>query len=262
VVIAIIAILAAILFPVFAQAREKARTTSCLSNMKQLGTAQMMYVQDYDETVTPYDQRSTQPFPNDEATWCQLIQPYIKNWQVFRCPSNSVNPFGIWNPGSPFGWYYNWMRWPSYGFNYDYLNISPNCNPFPGLPVTLAAISKPSDTVLYVDVKNVGSPAGYFASMGAESPAIVTVPDACGWSNGGWGAGSFGDSPGLFGGNPTYTGDFDARHTGGGNVTWCDGHAKWMRPGALAAGTNWHLGIADTDLVVVDTTKYLWSLNR
>jgi prepilin-type N-terminal cleavage/methylation domain-containing protein len=50
VVIAIIAILAAILFPVFAHAREKARQTSCLSNAKQLGTATMMYVQDYDET--------------------------------------------------------------------------------------------------------------------------------------------------------------------------------------------------------------------
>jgi prepilin-type N-terminal cleavage/methylation domain-containing protein len=57
VVIAIIAILAAILFPVFAQARESARQATCLSNMKQIGTASMMYVQDYDETYP--DQRST-----------------------------------------------------------------------------------------------------------------------------------------------------------------------------------------------------------
>ena len=60
VVIAIIAILAAILFPVFAQAREKARQTSCLSNMKQLGTATMMYVQDYDERM-PSDANTTRP---------------------------------------------------------------------------------------------------------------------------------------------------------------------------------------------------------
>jgi len=59
VVIAIIAILAAILFPVFAQAREKARTISCLSNTKQIGLACMMYVQDYDETFF------SQPWPGN-----------------------------------------------------------------------------------------------------------------------------------------------------------------------------------------------------
>src|SRR5689334_4870314 len=68
VVIAIIAILAAILFPVFAQAREKARQTSCLSNEKQLGTAFLMYVQDYDET---FPLRS--PGPGLEKTW--IAQP-------------------------------------------------------------------------------------------------------------------------------------------------------------------------------------------
>src|SRR5947209_9645766 len=74
VVIAIIAILAAILFPVFAQARAKARQASCLSNLRQLGTAFMMYNQDYDETYPPtdYDVGSTR------YTWFQLIDPYIK----------------------------------------------------------------------------------------------------------------------------------------------------------------------------------------
>jgi prepilin-type N-terminal cleavage/methylation domain-containing protein/prepilin-type processing-associated H-X9-DG protein len=261
VVIAIIAILAAILFPVFAQAREKARSISCLSNMKQLGTAEMMYIQDYDETVTPSDQPSNAVFAGGDATWCLLVQPYINNWQVFHCPDNPANPFGIFTAG-PYDWYYNWQHWPSYGFNYTYLNISPTCNPFPGLPVTLAQIGQPASTVLFVDTKTVGSSAGYYASYTAESPAIVTVPDACGYTNGGWGAGSFGDTPGLYPNNPTYTGDFAPRHTGGGNVAWCDGHAKWMQPGALAAGTNWHIGIANNQLVVVDATQYLWSINR
>ena len=108
VVIAIIAILAAILFPVFAQAREKARQATCLSNLKQLGAATMMYIQDYDEryplsaikitvdwgwgdlytywtsyhTVPPYD-------PNDGSInlWGNSLQPYIKNKGIYVCPS-------------------------------------------------------------------------------------------------------------------------------------------------------------------------------
>ena len=80
VVIAIIAILAAILFPVFAKAREAARATSCKSNLRQISTGMAMYVQDYDET---YPQRS-QTFGH----WGYVVQPYIKNFQLFKCPSN------------------------------------------------------------------------------------------------------------------------------------------------------------------------------
>src|SRR5688500_12033549 len=84
VVIAIIAILAAILFPVFAQARAKARQAACLSNTKQIGTALAMYIQDYDETVVRNG--------GGGVTWPDLLQPYIKNIQVFRCP-DSGNTF-------------------------------------------------------------------------------------------------------------------------------------------------------------------------
>src|SRR5437879_3546154 len=104
VVIAIIAILAAILFPVFAQAREKARQANCLSNCKQLGTAVMMYLQDYDETY-PNGMRTTLWYPGPQGSWATLpnkslgdvasgnvgnqILPYIKNNGVFACPSDS-----------------------------------------------------------------------------------------------------------------------------------------------------------------------------
>src|SRR3954447_4443959 len=73
VVIAIIAILAAILFPVFAQAREKARQASCQSNLKQLGTAFMMYAQDYDESYPCYS-----TWPNEAVHWYDMINPYVK----------------------------------------------------------------------------------------------------------------------------------------------------------------------------------------
>src|SRR5205823_6155685 len=89
VVIAIIAILAAILFPVFAQAREKARQTTCLSNHRQIGTAVMMYAQDYDEVFVPLTiqvRDSTGVLRNPQ--WPRLLQPYIKNGNVFREPSN------------------------------------------------------------------------------------------------------------------------------------------------------------------------------
>ncbi|HVK05961.1 MAG TPA: DUF1559 domain-containing protein [Armatimonadaceae bacterium] len=103
VVIAIIAILAAILFPVFAQAREKARQTSCLSNMKQLGLATMQYVQDYDETfplAAVYDWSDPDgagPLGPGANYWSVKIAPYIKSLPIFWCPSDSFieDPTGV-----------------------------------------------------------------------------------------------------------------------------------------------------------------------
>ena len=79
VVIAIIAILAAILFPVFSQARDKARQTSCLSNAKQVGLAVLQYTQDYDEKYPS----------NHWGIYLILVQPYMRNWEMWRCPSYS-----------------------------------------------------------------------------------------------------------------------------------------------------------------------------
>ena len=112
VVIAIIAILAAILFPVFAQAREKARQASCLSNVKQLGTAIQLYVDDYDETfpwvaditgtwglyLTEYAGYPCQKYvtmpdwgtPGYYITWMDEIYPYVKNMKMFECPSLEI----------------------------------------------------------------------------------------------------------------------------------------------------------------------------
>jgi prepilin-type N-terminal cleavage/methylation domain-containing protein/prepilin-type processing-associated H-X9-DG protein len=91
-VIAIIAILAAILFPVFAQAREKARQAACLSNMKQIGLGLMQYQQDYDEM---FPMRYGANVPSDyidgrQRSWEDMVAPYIKNVDVYKCPSNPV----------------------------------------------------------------------------------------------------------------------------------------------------------------------------
>src|SRR5579859_3254993 len=87
VVIAIIAILAAILFPVFAQARESARRTSCLSNMKQLGLAFLQYQQDYDESMpVPYYFIFNPPTMGAQGGWGGGIYPYVKSSGVYACP--------------------------------------------------------------------------------------------------------------------------------------------------------------------------------
>src|SRR5688500_10748091 len=136
VVIAIIAILAAILFPVFAQARESARKASCQSNLKQLGSAFMMYIQDYDERY---------PFggwlPNSLGTWewQNTIAPYVKNKGVYRCPSSSELDE---DPGNPTAWH--WNRNPvSYMYN-NFFGIERN-------PLNQAAVSAPADCVLASD---------------------------------------------------------------------------------------------------------------
>ena len=99
VVIAIIAILAAILFPVFAQARESARAISCLSNEKQVALGVTMYVQDYDESFPQafYDAPDSikgqpdapwGPWAIAHIGWEKAIYPYVKNVQIFKCPDN------------------------------------------------------------------------------------------------------------------------------------------------------------------------------
>lgn len=98
VVIAIIAILAAILFPVFAQAREAARRTTCLSNEKQVSLAVLQYVQDYDESLplifAPNNSNDNTSMGYKVGwrlyTWQNLVQPYSKNWQAFTCPDSGM----------------------------------------------------------------------------------------------------------------------------------------------------------------------------
>lgn len=98
VVIAIIAILAAILFPVFARAREKARATSCLSNIKQMALGVLMYTQDYDERLPGvFSQGAVGQWGvctcHNWAAWAINIFPYVKNQQIFYCPSYTPSWF-------------------------------------------------------------------------------------------------------------------------------------------------------------------------
>ena len=144
VVIAIIAILAAILFPVFAQAREKARATACTSNLKQLGTALMMYGQDYDEQmptggyptlrnweVNPDVDPKKQKLDGGLYGWAfyrslmTALEPYSKNLQIWYCPSDGLHrptPENIAQGNQSYHWFPNWV-WNS---NWD-KTYKPKC---------------------------------------------------------------------------------------------------------------------------------------
>ncbi|MBC7809366.1 MAG: DUF1559 domain-containing protein [Akkermansiaceae bacterium] len=193
VVIAIIAILAAILFPVFAQAREKARSASCLSNMKQVNLGMMQYLQDYDEA---FPNRlvgwpdSDKNYPEQEAwTWRRALVPYTKSVGVFRCPSN---PFSDVRSGAVAGTNDESKKKPD-GFFVSYAcNRTATCKDPGDEPYILAEIEKPASTVGLVE----------FTMQWAEYTP-----------NGGYHD------------NSLYAG-----HQGQTNLAFADGHVKSMKP--------------------------------
>jgi len=191
VVIAIIAILAAILFPVFARAREAARATSCKSNLKQVGTAVLMYTQDYDETLPfhTYLAAATPRYPavdvlntDDYGVVGDLVLPYIKNRQVFGCPSSAKAGTGAqWKYEHDYAW--NTAVFPA---NSGY---------------ALASLQAPADTLFTADT------AWEWLQPG-------TWTENCG--------GGYPGGPSGWGG--TGAGRFQSRHSGMLNVLWGDGH--------------------------------------
>jgi prepilin-type processing-associated H-X9-DG protein len=199
-VIAIIAILAAILFPVFAQAREKARTISCLSNTKQLGTAVHMYVQDYDETFA-LNLYLANPATLQVFTFYEAHVPYIKSHQILVCPSDGSKQ--SW-PGLLSGCGYPFKRWSdfeffSYNGNYcifqhgaDNILFLPNPRP----ARSMASVRRPAEQSVFFDGKllcNFDSP--FFDPGNPPSPANQKEP----------------------------------RHTQGVNVAYSDGHSKYHK---------------------------------
>jgi prepilin-type N-terminal cleavage/methylation domain-containing protein/prepilin-type processing-associated H-X9-DG protein len=214
VVIAIIAILAAILFPVFAQAREKARSTSCLSNQKQIALAISMYAQDYDETF-PYPYLAGPP----ELWWEDVVNPYIKTGNkggIMTCPSA-----------------------PSAGFAYS-MNEALTGK-------SLASTPRPAETVLTADAVQEPRLLDKTTGLTRAYPFfILTVV--------GKGEALWDPTPNLKTGkgdpNAVIIADrdplkpFDAdinaaeglvryRHNEGSNVAFADGHTKYVRRGAF-----------------------------
>jgi prepilin-type N-terminal cleavage/methylation domain-containing protein/prepilin-type processing-associated H-X9-DG protein len=237
VVIAIIAILAAILFPVFAQAREKARTATCTSNLKQLGLGMVMYAQDYDETFPQWkwDQEynaGSLHKNNGTTLWWNAIYPYVKNVGVYACPSGRYT-YDITGDG-----HWGWFTKPtseamlaSYGINPVFLHakISYGANE----PVTygspsLGALKAPADTLLLADMAT--SLTGWEGSdiydpnnpsAKGNSWRIKRVAYSEGYNDSQYWGGLFDSGP--------FNGAWDsyARHQGGNNIAYADGHVKF-----------------------------------
>jgi prepilin-type N-terminal cleavage/methylation domain-containing protein/prepilin-type processing-associated H-X9-DG protein len=162
IVIAIIAILAAILFPVFARARENARRASCQSNLKQIGLASMQYSQDYDERFVPASAcGDANPPCNVDIRWPQLLDPYTKNKQIYKCPSTTFT----WddNPG--------WTNsgYVPYGINFNVFG-------YRSRTVPTSLIEMPSETLAFADVYAPNASAPYNNPLGARHVYYVTPP--------------------------------------------------------------------------------------
>ncbi|MEO7719758.1 MAG: DUF1559 domain-containing protein [Capsulimonas sp.] len=233
VVIAIIAILAAILFPVFAQAREKARQTMCISNEKQMGLAILQYNQDNDETfpIGQYDGL------NDKFDWQNAVYPYVKNGTSTGTGAVHNGQGGVWDcPSFPV------QQVDEYGINESI------CHPAGSPSATMAQIDTPSERiavvekgVAQVDLAAAGQPyngnpffepgqwnwAGYLGGvvdgslpelhMDLAFDVDVPKPSQPGWP---------------YGAMPRY------RHHGHCNVLFCDGHVKAMGKGQISWAKN------------------------
>jgi prepilin-type N-terminal cleavage/methylation domain-containing protein/prepilin-type processing-associated H-X9-DG protein len=275
VVIAIIAILAAILFPVFAQAREKARQIACLSNMKQLGLGIMQYSQDFDER-----------YPNGWSGygggvgWSSQIYPYVKSTKVYQCPDDQVGADLKTQGWMLTFWGGNGYTSPSsYGYNAQFaipnVNMSITPTPTPTADSTswpISALTSPANTVTLFEV---GDSWGYQIDNGmpgqcyggASFNVAQEFNGQCGFDPTGYGyggsddptsllmGGTFGSpnctiwlgqtvyyATGLLYNASTDTGlrascfPIPGRHNAGANYLMADFHAKWLRPLQVGAG--------------------------
>jgi prepilin-type N-terminal cleavage/methylation domain-containing protein/prepilin-type processing-associated H-X9-DG protein len=223
VVIAIIAILAAILFPVFAQARESARQSTCASNMNQLAKAILMYASDNEQTL-PMNRVVLGPggsgLPDAlRRTWATLVSPYVKNKDVYFCP-NAEKPEAGFKLDD-----WAWRGWLSIGYNvhiagwywliggdYDQTIMVPN----------LSMIRQAAQFVLLADTANGASP-----QQGGNCFGFAADNNSYGGCEG---------TPGfrqvIQGLQRSPTAGYSpimARHRGGLNLTFADSHTKWFR---------------------------------
>lgn len=209
VVIAIIAVLAAILFPVFSQAREKARSVACLSNVNQLGTATQMYIQDYDERLffrasgaSPSVSRSGAIVPSTQqppVLWWNATLPYTRNAQILRCPSDPKPALSKDLDGAA-----------TIPRSYIAIRASE--------ALSLAQVEFPAEVLVFVDKWDV-----------TAGPAPKPITDS--WIE---------PFNGDFDYYPTYrrmriAGD---RHLEGVNTSFFDGHVKWLKAGTIDSSKN------------------------
>jgi len=277
VVIAIIAILAAILFPVFAQAKVAAKATSALSNNKQIALGAIMYSTDYDDTcVLDITWGGNWPIEiggNPFTMWSYTMAPYLKSNPIDQDPLQQS--IGAVPSGWAASWWYGYQ--PEFGYNYTVwspTNGFPSTTEenWPRTPATFTTVARPADVPLFTE--HVGGTALVWYGVGGPTTLGTVDPPDCNDSPAdcftNWGlndmytgfglpysAISFGATTGgvVFG-----KGNNNVQPVTGFSVTtFGDGHAKLMSPGQLAVGSSYNPTLNASTTHITDITQYRWT---
>jgi len=273
VVIAIIAILAAILFPVFAQAKLAAKKTAALSNVKQLSLSVIMYNGDYDDMTVPATSWNTQAsfqgllsFGDGWASpWTWLVLPYVKTGGVFMDPMAPTTPS-------------NWestvtlvdILYPNFGYNYVWLSAWDGTKQ---TMVSSSSVGAPSDTVMLASKwaqtetdMGAGTFLGFQFDYTHQGPLLnytVEVPDCYEipqFCVNNWGIDSFTTAKTHIAGKDT--GAVSVRAAEKAIIAWLDGHVSSNAPGYLAKGTTYTSTSTPGQLAYTPDYlgKYVWDL--
>lgn len=284
VVIAIIAILAAILFPVFAQAKVAAKGAASISNARQITTGEMIYQTDSDDL--PVINSNNDPDAPlilggyyYYKPWAYLMNPYVKNGDIYQDPLTSKELSTV--VGLPIDIY--WMYRTQYGYAFTvHSPVNQVGNKLVAQPVPQTSLAKPAETVMFLSKKPRGTGSGNSGdylwlidgsviwggnlvnppAAGAQftdpnvNPSSWVVAHLCwGNPNGGTGCATYTGEPEVDG---AATGGVALRKTGSAVVTFADSHCRPMSAGQLAAGTNWTKTLTPFTCKLTDKTKYLW----
>jgi prepilin-type N-terminal cleavage/methylation domain-containing protein/prepilin-type processing-associated H-X9-DG protein len=253
IVVAIIALLAAILFPVFSRARENARRSACQSNLKQIGLGILQYAQDYDEIMVPaWLEGACDPGEGWQPTnstgfncntgveknlkWMDLIYPYVKSEQIFNCPSAPTTgslkiPKYTYASGTNYGHYTANLGYRASNDNlnppFSYYTASTGSGSV-SVPINLAKIQAPATTVMVTETRSV--------SYSGAANCVMTFPSSSGSVANSFFLRDIGvdaAAPSIrtwvYAGSTNPDGIIGERHLETINVLWCDGHVKAVK---------------------------------
>jgi prepilin-type N-terminal cleavage/methylation domain-containing protein len=271
VVIAIIAILAAILFPVFAQAKVAAKGAASTSNAKQIALASLIYAADYNDQppLGAIIEEQDAPWQGIKP-WSYVMLPYMKTANLFQDPLAAPYKPGSWNDIDGYSFFtqfaYAWqVHAPGLYYGGPYVNWK---------TISQTELGNPAETVLMFTKQSAdlgsqwwwGSTFGIVTWWTAGVPICPTgytgqVPQSlCGPGLGPWGFDGVSGSQSYPLTEGRNTSNFAYRKAGKGVVAYGDGHVTITGPGHLSKGTNWTPLIHSDDMVITDQDAYMWDI--